>query len=70
MSEANSSSPESYIRINIAQNSKGFTYETTVSHRWDGHTEDGEWWDTLDNLLASSRLLALAEIKQREGEGS
>lgn len=60
------SSPESYIRINIAQNSKGFTYETTCSHRWNPDDESGE--QHLKALLEQARKLALAEVAAREAE--
>lgn len=61
------SGPERYVRINISQNSKGFTYETTVSLRWpEEQTTTGAWWDALDNMLDASRLLAEQEIAKRE----
>lgn len=62
------SGPERYVRINIAQNSKGFTYETTVSLRWtsDDFTAPEHAAMVLEELLAESRCLAQDEIKARE----
>lgn len=62
------SGPERYVRINISQNSKGFTYETTVSLRWgsDDFTAPEQAAMVLEELLAESRCLAQDEIKARE----
>jgi hypothetical protein len=55
---------EKYIRINIAKNSKGYTYETTVSLRWSD--EDCPYVDELGELNRDAATLARAEIGRRE----
>lgn len=62
--------PERYVRINISQNSKGFTYETTVSLRWTGEQMTGEEARVeLERLGQDARVLAQDEIARREREG-
>lgn len=62
--------PESYIRINVAQNSKGHTFETTVSLRWTfGDLTDAQAEQRLAHLLQAARTLAEQEIRTREAAG-
>jgi len=56
--------PERYIRINITKNTKGYSYETTVSLRWTVGIHLHE--QALRNLLFQSDQLARAEIADRE----
>lgn len=58
-------SPERYIRINITKNSKGYTYETTVSLRWEYiGTVDPAY--LLDQLNREADQLARLDIARRE----
>jgi hypothetical protein len=59
-------SPEKYIRINIAKNSKGHQAETTVSLRWTG--DEAAYVAVLDDLNREANALARLEIARREGQ--
>lgn len=59
-----STSPERSIRINITKNTKGYSYETSVSLRWTG--EDFDEVDELATLLRTSDERARREIVERE----
>lgn len=55
---------ERYVRINITKNTKGYSYETTISLRWTGDIDrDFE----LDRLNVEADNEARAEIKRRQG---
>lgn len=62
--ETETKSPEKYVRINITKNSKGFTYETTVSLRWEGNKT--AYTAILDDLNREADALARLEILKRE----
>lgn len=57
-------SPERYVRIAVTKNTKGFSYETTVSLRWTSNLTEGA--EELQSLLQLSDGLAREEIANRE----
>jgi len=61
---ATSMAPEKYVRINITKNTKGYTYETTTSVRWQGAEDDGI--QVIAGLLQHADATARVEIAQRE----
>jgi hypothetical protein len=62
--ETTKTSPEKYVRIAITKNSKGFSYDTTVSLKWDGDTT--VYTAILADLNREADALARLEIRQRE----
>lgn len=58
--------PESYVRINIEKNTKGYNVETTVSLTWRGGPELGH--HDLKTLLHMADDLARDEVDRRKYE--
>lgn len=62
--EIGTKSPEKYVRIAITKNSKGFSYDTTVSLKWDG--DSTAYRSILDDLNQEADALARLDIARRE----
>lgn len=63
---ATTAGPEAYVRINVTKNTKGYSYETTVSLRWDTARVGGS--PIIAGMLSDADRLARDEIARRERE--
>lgn len=81
--EGQTTSPECYVRINVSKTTTGYSYETTVSLRWENEVIGAEYLALrpggfagepepaavlLQQLLESSDALAREEIARRQIE--
>lgn len=65
-----SGSPESYMRIKITKNTKGYSFETTVSGRIEGVDGSSILQKVMPQMLIDADTIARQEIERRELLGS